>query len=85
MNRLPASTGWLWLKQGFSLFRKQPGVVSTRVGYTGGDVPDATYGRHGSHAEAIEVVFDPDVTSYRELLEFFYRMHDPTTAGAACW
>ena len=61
------------------LFRKQPGVVSTRVGYTGGDVPNATYGHHGTHAEAIEVVFDSDATSYRELLEFFFQIHDPTT------
>jgi peptide-methionine (S)-S-oxide reductase len=61
------------------LFRKEPGVVSTRVGYTGGDVPNATYGNHGTHAEAIEVVFDPDLTSYRDLLEFFFQIHDPTT------
>ena len=61
------------------LFRKEPGVGSTRVGYTGGDVPNATYGDHGTHAEAIEVVFDPDVTSYRDLLEFFFQIHDPTT------
>ena len=61
------------------LFRKRPGVISTRVGYTGGDVPDATYGNHDGHAEAIEVVFDPDSTSYRDLLEFFFQIHDPTT------
>jgi peptide-methionine (S)-S-oxide reductase len=61
------------------LFRKRPGVISTRVGYTGGDVPNATYGNHHGHAEAIEVVFDPDLTSYRELLEFFFQIHDPTT------
>jgi peptide-methionine (S)-S-oxide reductase len=61
------------------LFRKRPGVISTRVGYTGGDVPNATYGNHDGHAEAIEVVFDPDVTSYRHLLEFFFQIHDPTT------
>jgi peptide-methionine (S)-S-oxide reductase len=69
--------GCFWGMQ--DLFRKQPGVVSTRVGYTGGDVPNATYGYHGTHAEAIEVVFDPDVTSYRDLLEFFFQVHDPTT------
>jgi peptide-methionine (S)-S-oxide reductase len=61
------------------LFRKRPGVISTRVGYTGGDVPNATYGRHDGHAEAIEIVFDPERTSYRELLEFFFQIHDPTT------
>src|ERR1041384_5832933 len=61
------------------LFRRQPGVVSTRVGYSGGDVPDATYRNHGSHAEAIEIVFDPEQTSYRDLLEFFFQIHDPTT------
>jgi peptide-methionine (S)-S-oxide reductase len=61
------------------LIRKRPGVISTRVGYTGGDVPNATYRNHGSHAEAIEIVFDPSVTSYREQLEFFFQIHDPTT------
>ena len=61
------------------LFRKRPGVISTRVGYTGGDVPNATYGNHDGHAEAIEIVFDPERTSYRELLEFFFQIHDPTT------
>jgi peptide-methionine (S)-S-oxide reductase len=61
------------------LFRKRPGVTSTRVGYTGGDVQNATYGDHGGHAEAIEIVFNPEQTSYRELLEFFFQIHDPTT------
>ena len=61
------------------LFRKQPGVVSTRVGYTGGEVKNATYRNHGSHAEAIEVVYDPSKTDYRKLLEFFFQIHDPTT------
>lgn len=61
------------------LFRKQPGVLSTRVGYAGGDVADATYRNHRGHAEAIEIVFDPAVTSYRALLEFFFQIHDPTT------
>ena len=61
------------------LVRKRDGVISTRVGYTGGDVPNATYGNHGTHAEAIEIVFDPDVTSYRDQLEFFFQVHDPTT------
>jgi peptide-methionine (S)-S-oxide reductase len=61
------------------LIRKVPGVLSTRVGYSGGDVPNATYRHHGSHAEAIEIVFDPEVLSYRDLLEFFFQIHDPTT------
>ncbi len=56
-----------------------PGVVSTRVGYSGGDVPNATYRNHGTHAEAIEIVFDPAMISYRALLEFFFQIHDPTT------
>jgi peptide-methionine (S)-S-oxide reductase len=61
------------------LLRRMPGVISTRVGYTGGDVPNATYRNHGPHAEAIEIVFDPQKISYRELLEFFFQIHDPTT------
>jgi len=61
------------------LIRKQPGVISTRVGYSGGDVPNATYRNHGSHAEAVEIVFDPDETTYRDILEFFFQVHDPTT------
>jgi peptide-methionine (S)-S-oxide reductase len=61
------------------LFRKQPGVISTRVGYTGGDIPNATYGNHRGHAEAVEIVFDPDRIPYREILEFFFQIHDPTT------
>jgi len=61
------------------LIRRRPGVLSTRVGYAGGDVANATYRNHGTHAEAIEIVFDPEVTSYRELLEFFFQIHDPTT------
>jgi peptide-methionine (S)-S-oxide reductase len=71
--------GCFWGMQ--DLFRRQPGVLSTRVGYSGGDVPDATYRNHGSHAEAIEIVFDPNETSYRDLLEFFFQIHDPTTAN----
>jgi peptide-methionine (S)-S-oxide reductase len=63
------------------LFRKRPGVIATRVGYTGGDVPNATYGNHDGHAEAIEVVFDPGSTSYRDLLDFFFQIHDPTTVN----
>src|SRR5918994_5630926 len=69
--------GCFWGMQ--DLFRKRPGVVSTRVGYTGGEVPNATYRNHGTNAEAIEVVFDPEQTSYRDLLELFFQIHDPTT------
>jgi peptide-methionine (S)-S-oxide reductase len=61
------------------LIRALPGVKSTVVGYTGGDVPNATYRNHGTHAEAIEVIFDPSVLPYRQLLEFFFQIHDPTT------
>lgn len=61
------------------LIRRQPGVISTRVGYSGGDVPNATYRNHGNHAEAVEITFDPTQTSYRDLLEFFFQIHDPTT------
>lgn len=61
------------------LVRRLPGVVSTRVGYTGGDVPNATYRNHGSHAEALEIVFDPSATTFRDLLEFFFQIHDPST------
>jgi peptide-methionine (S)-S-oxide reductase len=61
------------------LLRKRPGIISTRVGYSGGDVANATYRHHGNHAEAVEIVFDPSVTSYREILEFFFQIHDPTT------
>src|SRR5258708_17392959 len=61
------------------LIRRCDGVVSTRVGYTGGDVPNATYRDHGTHAEAIEIIFDPAKISYRTLLEFFFQIHDPTT------
>jgi peptide-methionine (S)-S-oxide reductase len=69
--------GCFWGMQ--DLFRRRPGVVSTRVGYSGGDVPNATYRNHGTHAEAIEIVFDPEQTSYKKLLEFFFQIHDPTT------
>jgi peptide-methionine (S)-S-oxide reductase len=61
------------------LVRAMPGVVSTRVGYSGGDVPNATYRNHGTHAETLEVVFEPDKLSFRDLLEFFFQIHDPTT------
>ena len=69
--------GCFWGMQ--ELIRAMPGVVSTRVGYTGGDVANATYRNHGTHAEAIEIVFDPAVLGYRDLLEFFFQIHDPTT------
>ena len=69
--------GCFWGMQ--DLIRKRPGVLSTRVGYTGGDVANATYRNHGTHAEGIEIVFDPEVISYREILEFFFQIHDPTT------
>jgi peptide-methionine (S)-S-oxide reductase len=69
--------GCFWGMQ--DLIRKLPGVIATRVGYTGGDVPNATYRNHGSHAEGIEIVFDPERISYRRLLEFFFQIHDPTT------
>ena len=69
--------GCFWGMQ--DLMRKRPGVRSTRVGYTGGDVAEATYRNHAGHAEAIEIVFDPEQTSYRDLLEFFFQIHDPTT------
>ena len=69
--------GCFWGVQ--DLFRRQPGVISTRVGYSGGDVANATYGNHEGHAEAIEIMFDPEQTSYRDLLEFFFQIHDPTT------
>ncbi|WP_291911978.1 peptide-methionine (S)-S-oxide reductase MsrA [Chitinophaga sp. CB10] len=61
------------------LIRHQPGVTATVVGYTGGDVPNATYRNHGTHAEAIAITFDPDILPYRKLLEFFFQIHDPTT------
>jgi peptide-methionine (S)-S-oxide reductase len=69
--------GCFWGMQ--DLIRKMPGVEETRVGYTGGDVPNATYRNHGTHAEAIEITFDPEQISFRRLLEFFFQIHDPTT------
>ena len=69
--------GCFWGMQ--DLIRKRPGIVKTRVGYTGGDVKNATYRNHGSHAEGIEITFDPAITSYRAILEFFFQIHDPTT------
>lgn len=69
--------GCFWGMQ--DLIRKMPGVIATRVGYSGGDVANATYRHHGTHAEAIEIVFDPAKLSYRALLEFFFQIHDPST------
>ena len=69
--------GCFWGVQ--ELIRKRPGVSSTRTGYSGGDIPNATYRNHGSHAEALEIVFDPSQISYRDLLEFFFQIHDPST------
>ncbi|MGI4976473.1 MAG: peptide-methionine (S)-S-oxide reductase MsrA [Janthinobacterium lividum] len=76
-ERAVLAGGCFWGMQ--DLVRRRPGVVSTRVGYSGGEVRNATYRNHGNHAEAIEIVFDPAVTSFRALLEFFFQIHDPTT------
>lgn len=76
-ERAVLAGGCFWGMQ--ELIRKLPGVISTRVGYTGGDVPNATYRNHGDHAEGIEIVFDPERTNYRAILEFFFQIHDPTT------
>jgi len=76
-ERAVLAGGCFWGMQ--DLIRKLPGVLSTRVGYTGGDVKNATYRNHGTHAEGIEIIFDPEVISYRTLLEFFFQIHDPTT------
>ncbi len=76
-ERAVLAGGCFWGMQ--DLIRRQPGVISTRVGYSGGDVPNATYRNHGTHAEAIEIIFDPAKLSYRQLLEFFFQIHDPTT------
>lgn len=76
-ERAVLAGGCFWGMQ--DLIRRMPGVVSTRVGYTGGDVDNATYRNHGNHAEGIEILYDPEVTDYRTLLEFFFQIHDPTT------
>jgi peptide-methionine (S)-S-oxide reductase len=76
-ERAVLAGGCFWGMQ--DLIRKKPGVISTRVGYSGGDVPNATYRNHGAHAEALEIVFDPATISYRDILEFFFQIHDPTT------
>lgn len=69
--------GCFWGMQ--DLLRRYPGVIATRVGYSGGDVANATYRNHGTHAEAIEIIFDPNTISYRKILEFFFQIHDPST------
>ena len=76
-ERAVLAGGCFWGMQ--DLIRKLPGVVTTRVGYTGGDVPNATYRHHGTHAEGIVILFDSDKITYRQLLEFFFQIHDPTT------
>lgn len=76
-ERAVLAGGCFWGMQ--DLLRRYPGVVSTRVGYSGGDVKNATYRNHGTHAEAIEIIFDPAKTNFRTILEFFFQIHDPTT------
>ena len=76
-ERAVLAGGCFWGMQ--DLIRNRPGVISTRVGYTGGDIPNATYRNHGTHAEGIEIIFDPNTISYRDLLELFFQIHDPTT------
>ncbi|SNR49314.1 peptide-methionine (S)-S-oxide reductase MsrA [Puniceibacterium sediminis] len=76
-ERAVLAGGCFWGMQ--DLIRRLPGVLGTRVGYTGGDVPNATYRNHGTHAEGIEITFDPEQTSYRRILEVFFQIHDPTT------
>jgi len=78
-ERAVLAGGCFWGMQ--DLIRKLPGIEATRVGYTGGDVPNATYRIHGTHAEGIEILFDPDRISYRRILEFFFQIHDPTTTN----
>ena len=77
IERAVLAGGCFWGMQ--ELIRHKPGVVATRVGYCGGDVANATYRNHGSHAEAIEILFDPVRISYRDILEFFFQIHDPST------
>ena len=76
-ERAVLAGGCFWGVQ--DLFRRYDGVLSTRVGYTGGKTPNATYRNHGTHAEAVEIIFDPARISYRQILEFFFQIHDPTT------
>jgi len=76
-ERAVLAGGCFWGMQ--ELLRKRDGILTTRVGYSGGDVPNATYRNHGTHAEAVEIIFDPSKISYRDILEFFFQIHDPTT------
>lgn len=76
-DRAVLAGGCFWGME--ELMRKLPGVKSTRVGYTGGDVPNATYRNHGTHAEGLEIIYDPEQITYRDLLEVFFQIHDPTT------
>jgi peptide-methionine (S)-S-oxide reductase len=76
-ERAVLAGGCFWGVQ--DLFRKYPGVISTRVGYSGGNTPNATYRNHGAHAEAVEILFDPAKIGFRQVLEFFFQIHDPTT------
>ena len=76
-ERAVLAGGCFWGMQ--DLIRKRPGIIETRVGYSGGDVENATYRNHGTHAEAVEIIFDPKKITYREILEFFFQIHDPTT------
>ena len=78
-ERAVLAGGCFWGMQ--DLIRKLPGVISTRVGYTGGDVAHATYRNHGDHAEGIEITFNPEMTNYRTMLEFFFQIHEPTTSN----
>ncbi|WP_299072717.1 peptide-methionine (S)-S-oxide reductase MsrA [uncultured Paraglaciecola sp.] len=77
IERAVLAGGCFWGMQ--DLIRKRPGVIETRVGYTGGDVPNATYRNHGTHAEGIEIMFDNEIIDYRRILEFFFQIHDPST------
>ncbi|HET9230612.1 MAG TPA: peptide-methionine (S)-S-oxide reductase MsrA, partial [Vitreimonas sp.] len=78
-ERAVLAGGCFWGVQ--ELVRKLPGVISSKVGYSGGDVANATYRNHGTHAEAVEIIFDPQKISFRDLLEFFFQIHDPTTVN----
>jgi len=76
-DRAILASGCFWGAQ--QLLRRMPGVISTRVGYSGGETPNATYRNHGNHAESVEIVYDPAKVTYRDLLEFFFQIHDPST------
>ncbi|MCK3784763.1 peptide-methionine (S)-S-oxide reductase MsrA, partial [Sinorhizobium meliloti] len=76
-ERAVLAGGCFWGMQ--DLIRKLPGIIATRVGYTGGDAPNPTYRSHGTHAEGIDIIFDPGTISYRQILELFFQIHDPTT------